>query len=110
VSVVQNQTLSLDSDVETTHNVLDQQDGPAILVGHSCGGARRGGLSSEDESLGGEAREIVGRGASHRQRAIRVALVARDLPPSQSGGSKPALASAGGNSTSAVIRAERSPA
>src|SRR4051794_3973847 len=38
VSVVQNQTLSLESDVETTHNVLDQQDGPAILVGHSYGG------------------------------------------------------------------------
>ena len=38
VSVVQNQTLSLDSDVESTHNVLDQQDGPAILVGHSYGG------------------------------------------------------------------------
>src|SRR3954447_4192009 len=39
VSVVQNQTLSLESDVATTHNVLDQQDGPAILVGHSYGGA-----------------------------------------------------------------------
>jgi len=39
VSVVQNQTLSLESDVETTHNVLDTQDGPAILVGHSYGGA-----------------------------------------------------------------------
>jgi pimeloyl-ACP methyl ester carboxylesterase len=39
VSVVQNQTLSLDSDVETTRNVLDLQDGPAILVGHSYGGA-----------------------------------------------------------------------
>jgi pimeloyl-ACP methyl ester carboxylesterase len=39
VSVVQNQTLSLESDVETTHNVLDAQDGPAILVGHSYGGA-----------------------------------------------------------------------
>jgi pimeloyl-ACP methyl ester carboxylesterase len=38
VSVVQNQTLSLDSDVETTHNVLDEQDGPTILVGHSYGG------------------------------------------------------------------------
>jgi hypothetical protein len=35
VSVVQNQTLSLDSDVETTRNVLDLQNGPAILVGHS---------------------------------------------------------------------------
>ncbi len=39
VSVVQNQTLSLESDVETTHTVLDRQDGPAILVGHSYGGA-----------------------------------------------------------------------
>src|SRR3954468_23910527 len=39
VSVVQNQTLSLESDVETTHQVLEQQDGPAILVGHSYGGA-----------------------------------------------------------------------
>src|SRR3954451_10683823 len=38
VSVVQNQTLSLESDVETTHQVLDAQDGPAILVGHSYGG------------------------------------------------------------------------
>jgi pimeloyl-ACP methyl ester carboxylesterase len=39
VSVVQNQTLSLESDVETTANVLDLQDGPTILVGHSYGGA-----------------------------------------------------------------------
>jgi len=36
---VQNQTLSLESDVETTHNALDRLDGPAILVGHSYGGA-----------------------------------------------------------------------
>src|SRR3954466_12828399 len=39
VSGVQNQTLSLESDVETTHNALDRLDGPAILVGHSYGGA-----------------------------------------------------------------------
>jgi pimeloyl-ACP methyl ester carboxylesterase len=39
VSIVQNQALSLESDVETTHNVLDLQDGPTILVGHSYGGA-----------------------------------------------------------------------
>src|SRR3954454_22095467 len=38
VSVAQHQTLSLESDVETTHQVLDEQDGPAILVGHSYGG------------------------------------------------------------------------
>src|ERR1700751_691335 len=39
VSVVQNQTLSLESGGATTTNVLDLQDGPAILVGHSYGGA-----------------------------------------------------------------------
>src|SRR5690349_24718442 len=39
VSVVQNSTVSLDSDVAATQQVLDQQDGPSILVGHSYGGA-----------------------------------------------------------------------
>jgi pimeloyl-ACP methyl ester carboxylesterase len=39
VSVVQNQTLSLESDVKITQQVLDRQDGPSILVGHSYGGA-----------------------------------------------------------------------
>jgi pimeloyl-ACP methyl ester carboxylesterase len=39
VSVVQNPTLSLEDDVAVTRRVLDKQDGPAILVGHSYGGA-----------------------------------------------------------------------
>ena len=39
VSIVQNPTLSLDGDVATTKRVLASQDGPAILVGHSYGGA-----------------------------------------------------------------------
>jgi pimeloyl-ACP methyl ester carboxylesterase len=39
VSVVQNATISLETDVATTAQVLDAQDGPAILVGHSYGGA-----------------------------------------------------------------------
>jgi len=39
VSIVQNSTVSLANDVETTHQVLDVQDGPAVLVGHSYGGA-----------------------------------------------------------------------
>jgi pimeloyl-ACP methyl ester carboxylesterase len=38
VSIVQNPTITLDGDVAATHQVLDQQDGPAILVGHSYGG------------------------------------------------------------------------
>ena len=39
VSVVQNPTLSLQGDVAVTHRALDALDGPAILVGHSYGGA-----------------------------------------------------------------------
>ncbi|AVZ71370.1 alpha/beta hydrolase [Streptomyces lunaelactis] len=39
VSVVQNPTHSLEGDVAVTHQVLDAQDGPAVLVGHSYGGA-----------------------------------------------------------------------
>ena len=52
VSVVQNQTLSLESDVETTHNVLDAQDGPAILVGHSYGGVVITEAGSHDKVAG----------------------------------------------------------
>ncbi|KUN04795.1 hydrolase [Streptomyces yokosukanensis] len=39
VSVVQNPTLSLAGDVAATRLVLDAQDGPTVLVGHSYGGA-----------------------------------------------------------------------
>jgi pimeloyl-ACP methyl ester carboxylesterase len=39
VSVVQNPTLTLADDAHATRRVLDKQDGPAILVGHSYGGA-----------------------------------------------------------------------
>ena len=52
VSVVQNQTLSLESDVETTRNVLDLQNGPAILVGHSYGGAVITEAGTHDSVIG----------------------------------------------------------
>ncbi|MFC5262122.1 alpha/beta fold hydrolase [Kribbella qitaiheensis] len=39
VSIVQNPTLSLEDDVTVTSRVLDLQDGPTVLVGHSYGGA-----------------------------------------------------------------------
>lgn len=38
VSVVQNPLTSLADDVAATRRVLDQQDGPTVLVGHSWGG------------------------------------------------------------------------
>ena len=39
VSIVQNPTLSLEGDVAATRFILDAQDGPVSLVGHSYGGA-----------------------------------------------------------------------
>src|SRR5256884_8421759 len=39
VSIVQQPLTGLDEDVAATKRVLDQQDGPVILVGHSCGGS-----------------------------------------------------------------------
>ena len=39
VSIVQNPTLSLEGDAEATRRILQRQDGPTVLVGHSYGGA-----------------------------------------------------------------------
>ncbi|HEY4023685.1 MAG TPA: alpha/beta hydrolase [Pseudonocardiaceae bacterium] len=39
VSVVQNPTLSLEGDAAATRQILDRQQGPTVLVGHSYGGA-----------------------------------------------------------------------
>ena len=38
VTIVQNSTVSLAADVTTTRNVLADQNGPVVLVGHSYGG------------------------------------------------------------------------
>ena len=39
VAVVQNPTLSLQGDAAATRLIIDAQDGPCVLVGHSYGGA-----------------------------------------------------------------------
>src|SRR5215510_1386222 len=39
VSVVQNPTVSLDGDAADARTIIDAQDGPVVLVGHSYGGA-----------------------------------------------------------------------
>ena len=38
VRIVQNPTISLEGDVATTRRLIEAQDGPVILVGHSYGG------------------------------------------------------------------------
>ena len=52
VSVVQNPTLSLAGDVAVTERVLDALDGPAILVGHSYGGAVITEAGNHDRAAG----------------------------------------------------------
>jgi pimeloyl-ACP methyl ester carboxylesterase len=39
VAIVQNPTLSLEDDAAVTRRVIDELDGPVVLVGHSYGGA-----------------------------------------------------------------------
>ncbi|WGF89144.1 alpha/beta fold hydrolase [Marinivivus vitaminiproducens] len=53
VSIVQNPETSLADDVEATRRVLDQQDGPTVLVGHSWGGQviTEAGMDSKVTSL-----------------------------------------------------------
>lgn len=53
VRVVQNPTLSLEGDVAATRQVIDAQDGPVVLVGHSYGGVviTEAGLSDKVAAL-----------------------------------------------------------
>ncbi|MET8829493.1 alpha/beta hydrolase [Streptomyces sp. NPDC004610] len=53
VSIVQNPTESLAGDVKATHQVIEAQDGPVVLVGHSYGGvvATEAGLHDQVAAL-----------------------------------------------------------
>ena len=53
VAVVQNPTLSLEDDAVVTKRVIDDLDGPVVLVGHSYGGAviTEAGLDGNVEAL-----------------------------------------------------------
>ena len=53
VTMVQNPLTSLEDDVATTERVLDKQDGPVVLVGHSWGGTviTQAGIHSKVASL-----------------------------------------------------------
>ncbi|MEI9947164.1 MAG: alpha/beta hydrolase [Chitinophagaceae bacterium] len=53
VSLVQNPLTSLEDDAEATNKVLDKQEGPVVLVGHSWGGSviTQAGVHSKVVSL-----------------------------------------------------------
>ena len=52
VRVVQNPTLSLEGDAAATRQVVDAQDGPVVLVGHSYGGAVITAAGTDDRVAG----------------------------------------------------------
>ena len=62
VAIVQNPTISLAGDVAATKLVINEQDGPVILVGHSYGGGLEeqaklvpGGYRRQNDSATGPA-------------------------------------------------------
>ena len=76
VSVVQNPTLSLEDDVAVTKRVLAAQDGPAILVGHSYGGAVITEAGNDPKVLG-----LVYITAFAPDKGESVATLIKDPPP-----------------------------
>ena len=76
VSIVQNPTISLEDDVATTKRVLAAQDGPAILVGHSYGGAVITEAGNDPKVVG-----LVYIAAFAPDRGESVATLIKDPPP-----------------------------
>src|ERR1700680_4861659 len=76
VSIVQNPTLSLADDVMATRRVIDAQDGPVILVGHSYGGAVITEAGNDPKVTG-----LVYSAASAPDTGESVASLIKDPPP-----------------------------
>jgi pimeloyl-ACP methyl ester carboxylesterase len=76
VSIVQNPTISLEEDVAVTKRVLAAQDGPAILVGHSYGGAVITEAGNDPKVVG-----LVYITAFAPDRGESVASLIKDPPP-----------------------------
>jgi len=79
VSIVQNPTISLEEDVAVTKRVLAAQDGPAILVGHSYGGAVITEAGNDPKVVG-----LVYITAFAPDRGESVASLIKDPPPGAS--------------------------
>src|SRR6266481_7858570 len=76
VSIVQNPTLSLADDVAVTKRTLASQDGPAILVGHSYGGAVITEAGNDPKVIG-----LVYITAFAPDKGESVATLMKDSPP-----------------------------
>jgi pimeloyl-ACP methyl ester carboxylesterase len=89
VSVVQNPTLSLQGDAGATRLIIDAQDGPVVLVGHSYGGAVITEAGTHDKVT---ALVYIAAFAPDKGESVET-LVARAAPGSST---SPILPSAGG--------------
>jgi len=76
VTVVQNPTMSLEDDVAYTKRALAAKDGPAILVGHSYGGAVITQAGNDPKVTG-----LVYITAFAPDKGESVATLMKDLPP-----------------------------
>src|SRR5947208_12873099 len=76
VSIVQNPTISLEDDVAVTKRILAAQDGPAILVGHSYGGAVSTEAGNDPKVAG-----LVYIAAFAPDKGESVATLIKDPPP-----------------------------
>jgi pimeloyl-ACP methyl ester carboxylesterase len=76
VSIVQNPTITLEDDVAATKRILAAQDGPAILVGHSYGGAVITEAGSDPKVAG-----LVYVAAFAPDKGESVASLVKDPPP-----------------------------
>ena len=77
VSIVQPPETSLDDDVAATNRVLDQQDGPAVLVGHSYGGAVITGAGNNPHAAA-----LVYVAAFQPDEGESIAMLGAKMPPS----------------------------
>ena len=96
VSIVQNPALSLQGDAEAIQQIIDAQDGPVVLAGHSYGGA----VITE------------GRHSSRHSRRTRASRSARSSPVSRPAGRsrrscRPGTASCSWTGTDSTPRSPR---
>src|SRR6476620_5257368 len=81
VAIVQNPTISLAGDVAATKLVINEQDGPVILVGHSYGGVVITEAGSDPKVVG-----LVYVAALAPSEGESVASVTKPFPPAPLGG------------------------
>jgi pimeloyl-ACP methyl ester carboxylesterase len=87
VTIVQQPETTLADDVAATQRIIDQQDGPTILVGHSYGGAviTQAGTDEKVKALVYVAAVVPEVGESTAKLAMSVPAASNDIHPTKDG-------------------------